>query len=122
MNIRFRTAYAAVLTVGVLGTVAACGAAQAHTGDIRPSGTYHGIRLCAYDLDDDGIEISHHQKVPCVVTDARSKKDRKKAKAPAPAVVMPGSKTKTTTAAKKPSAPKTVKTAPAKSTKLTKKP
>lgn len=77
---------ARIATAGVgaalgLSMIAACGAASHSTGSIAPSGTAHGtFRYCSYTPDDDGIEISHHQATPCVVGDARSKKDRKKKK------------------------------------------
>lgn len=58
--------------------IVACGASSG-TGSITPSGTTHGtFRYCSYTPDGDGIEISHHEATPCVVGDARSKKDRKK--------------------------------------------
>jgi hypothetical protein len=66
--------------------IVACGASSG-TGSITPSGTTHGtFRYCSYTPDSDGIEISHHEATPCVVGDARSKKDRKK-KAKHPVVV-----------------------------------
>lgn len=76
MTNRFRAAFAAVLTVGALGTVAACGGHG--TGTISPSGYAHGTyRYCSYTPTGSGIKISHHESDPCLVNDTRSTKDRK---------------------------------------------
>jgi hypothetical protein len=118
-----RIATAAVGTALALSTIAACGASSG-TGSIAPSGTAHGtFRYCSYTPDSDGIEISHHEATPCVVGDARSKKDRKKKAKPAKTVYVPvrptssatgrsshGSATKSPTAKPTTAAPKATKT------------
>jgi len=73
---RFRLAFAAVIAVGTLGTLSACGAHHG-TGSITPGGTYHGIRYCSYTPTSSGIKISHYEHTPCVVKDTRTTKERK---------------------------------------------
>jgi hypothetical protein len=75
-----RTATAMVGTTLSLTLLAACASSGHHgTGSITPVGSTRGtFRYCSYTPDSDGIEISHHEATPCVVGDARSKKDRKK--------------------------------------------
>lgn len=70
--------------------ITACGISGHSDGTVHPHGTAHGtFPYCVYKPDDDGIEISHHATTPCVVGDARSKKDRKKKAKPSATAYVP---------------------------------
>lgn len=65
-----------------LTAISACGAStgHGHYGSVIPQGTSHGtFPYCSYTPDSDGIEISHWEHTPCLVTDVRTRKERKHA-------------------------------------------
>lgn len=95
MNRIPRSYWAATGATGALllasSILTACGTAHGSDGTIRPYGTAHGtFPYCAYKVDDDGIEIGRYATTPCVVGDARSKKDRKKKARPKVVVTTTG--------------------------------
>ncbi len=108
MTRTLRTAAAAALTAGALVLVAACGSSHG-TGSITPPGTQNNLYFCSYTPTGSGIKISKYEHVPCVVGDARSTKDRKKAtqRATISSTVAVIPRTGRTATVKTPSAPRT---------------